>query len=58
MLASLGIPEDRARRYCDRIQCCEYLLVLKGKDEEIQNAEVILKKHDINYWGIYELPQV
>lgn len=58
VLASLGIPEDRARRYCDRIQCCEYLLVLKGKDEEIQNAEVILKKHDINYWGIYELPQV
>ncbi len=58
VLACLGISEDRARRYCDRIQCCEYLLVLKGKDKEIQSAEVILKKHDINYWGIYELPQV
>nr|WP_322665606.1 hypothetical protein [Dendronalium sp. ChiSLP03b]MDZ8208696.1 hypothetical protein [Dendronalium sp. ChiSLP03b] len=57
VLAGLGIPEDRARHYCDRIQCCEYLFVLKGKDEEIQSAEPILREHEIQYWGIYEPPQ-
>lgn len=54
VLARLGIPEERARRYSDRIQSCEYLLVLEGTDDDIRSAETILRKSDIQYWGIYE----
>ncbi|MEH2249035.1 hypothetical protein [Nostoc sp.] len=24
---NVGIPEEPAKRYCDRIDCCEYLLM-------------------------------
>jgi hypothetical protein len=56
LLAGLGIPEERARRYSDRIQSCEYLLMLTGKEEEIRNAQTILQKQNIQYWDIYQPP--
>jgi Heat induced stress protein YflT len=57
VLAGLGIPEERARHYSDRLQMGEYLLVLDGTDEEIHRAETILRERDIQYWGIYDSPQ-
>lgn len=56
VLASWGIPKERARRYSDRIQSCEYLLRLKGKHEDIHNAQTILQEHGIQYWDIYNPP--
>lgn len=55
VLTRLGIPEERARCYGDRIQYCEYLVMLEGTDDDIRSAETILSKCDIHYWGIYDL---
>lgn len=53
-LADLGIPEDRARVYSDRLQQSHYLLILEATEVEIHRAEAILRKRDIQNWGIYD----
>ncbi|MBF2008444.1 MAG: general stress protein [Chlorogloeopsis fritschii C42_A2020_084] len=53
-LAGLGIPEERARVYSDRLQMGDYLVIVNGSDDEIHRAEGILKQQDIQYWGIYQ----
>ncbi|GAB1544961.1 general stress protein [Scytonema sp. NUACC21] len=55
-IANLGIPEERARIYSDRIHQSELLAILEGTDEDLQTAERILKDRDIQYWGIYDSP--
>ncbi len=55
-LVSLGIPEERARFYSDRLQMGQYLIFLDGTGDEINQAESILKKRQIDYWGIYNAP--
>ncbi|MFN6565404.1 MAG: hypothetical protein RMY28_037160 [Nostoc sp. ChiSLP01] len=52
-LGDLGIPEDRARVYSDRLQQSYYLLILEGSEEEINRVEPILRDRGIEYWGIY-----
>jgi hypothetical protein len=56
-LTDLGIPEERARVYSDRLQQSYYLLILEGNEEEIHRAEAILREQGIQYWGIYDSPQ-
>ncbi|MCC5621755.1 general stress protein [Nostoc sp. CHAB 5715] len=56
-LGDLGIPEDRARVYSDRLQQSYYLLILEGSEEEIHRAEPILRDQGIEYWGVYDSPQ-
>lgn len=56
-LGDLGIPEERARVYSDRLQQSYYLLILDGTEAEINRAEPILRKQGIEYWGIYNTPQ-
>jgi len=52
-LVGMGIPEDRARNYSDRIDQGDYLVMVTGTDEEIQRAQSILSPRGINDWGIY-----
>lgn len=52
-LVGLGIPEDRARNYSDRVDQGDYLVMVTGSDEEIQLAQSILSPRGINDWGIY-----
>ncbi|WP_066380145.1 general stress protein [Anabaena sp. CA = ATCC 33047] len=56
-LVSLGIPENRARVYSDRLQQSYYLLILNGTDSEIHRVEDSLRQHSIQNWDIYDLPQ-
>jgi hypothetical protein len=56
-LGDLGIPEERARVYSDRLQQSYYLLIVDGAEAEIQRAEPILRNIGIEYWGIYHSPQ-
>ncbi|WP_341529538.1 general stress protein [Nostoc sp. UHCC 0302] len=56
-LTDLGIPEERARVYSDRLQQSYYLLILEGNEAEIHRAEAILREQGIQYWGIYDSPQ-
>jgi hypothetical protein len=55
-LVGLGIPEDRAKAYSDRVSQGEYLIMVDGSDEEIRRAEMILNRRGIQDWGIYDAP--
>jgi hypothetical protein len=55
-LIGLGIPEDRAHLYSDRVAKGEYLVMVEGSDSDINLAESIFSKHHIHEWYIYDLP--
>lgn len=54
-LIGLGIPEDRAKVYSDRVSRGEYLVMLRGTEREIQRAEATLSRQGIREWGVYDL---
>ena len=56
-LIGLGIPEDRAKGYSDRVSRGEYLVMVEGSDAEIDRAASILSHRGIQDWGIYEAPR-
>ncbi|AFY80462.1 DUF1269 domain-containing protein [Oscillatoria acuminata] len=55
-LAGLGIPEERAKIYNDRLSQGHYLLIVEGSVYEIERAEEILTGRGIQEWGIYHFP--
>jgi uncharacterized protein (TIGR02271 family) len=55
-LVGLGIPEERARVYNDRVSAGEYLVMLDGTDTEIAQAEGVLRHRGIKEWGVYNIP--
>lgn len=57
-LVGLGIPEERARVYGDRVERGGYLVIVNGSDQEIARAEAILHNRGIEEWGIYNSPAV
>lgn len=57
-LVGLGIPEERARVYNDRLSRGDYLVIVDGTDDAIRRAEAILSNRGIQEWGIYDAPNV
>ncbi len=55
-LVGLGIPEERARVYNERIERGDYLLILDGTEASINGAEVIVKNRGIEEFEIYNAP--
>ncbi len=55
-LVGLGIPEERARVYNDRVERGQYLVMIDGTDAEIAKAEAILRHGGIEEFGIYNHP--
>lgn len=55
-LIGLGIPEERARVYNERVQRGDYLVIIDGTDAEIAQAEAILRKGGIEEFGVYDHP--
>ncbi len=55
-LIGLGIPEERARVYDERVKRGQYLVILDGTDAEIAAAEAILRQRGIEEFGIYDHP--
>jgi len=55
-LIGLGIPEDRAHLYSDRVAKGDYLVIVEGSESDIALAESILNNHGIDNWYIYDLP--
>lgn len=55
-LVGMGIPEDRARIYSDRVARGDYLVMVDGTEEEIRRAENILAGRGIQEWGVYDRP--
>ncbi len=57
-LAGLGIPEERARVYNDRLTRGHYLVIVDGTEDEIRRAEAILNHRGIQDFGIYDVSDV
>lgn len=55
-LIGMGIPEERARVYNNRISAGEYLVMVDGTDTEIAQAQAILSHRGIEEWGVYDVP--
>ncbi|MEH2324813.1 MAG: histidine kinase [Nostoc sp.] len=55
-LVGLGIPEERARVYDERVKRGHYLVILDGTDTEIARAEAVLHQSGVEEFGIYENP--
>lgn len=53
-LVGLGIPEERARVYNDRVARGDYLVIVEGTEDEIRRAEAILNRRGIQDFGIYD----
>ncbi|MEO8890234.1 MAG: general stress protein [Coleofasciculaceae cyanobacterium] len=55
-LIGLGIPEDDARNYNERISRGHYLVMIEGTDAEIARAQAILHRGGVEDWAIYDIP--
>ncbi|MBN4001668.1 histidine kinase [Nostoc sp. LPT] len=55
-LIGLGIPEERARVYDERVRRGHYLVIIDGTDSEILRAEAILNQQGVEEFGIYDHP--
>lgn len=55
-LIGLGIPEERAKVYNDRVSRGDYLVIVEGSEQEIHRAEGILSHGGIEEWGVYNSP--
>ncbi len=57
-LVGLGIPEEEAKAYSDRVERGDYLVLLDGREAEVAKAEIILSKAGVQHWSIYDYPSV
>ena len=53
-LVGLGIPEDKAKIYSDRVSGGSYLMMVNGTDDDIARAERILRDRGIEEYGVYD----
>ena len=54
-LVDLGIPKDKAKIYTDLVEKGYYLLILKIDNHDIRIVQMILHKHNIENWDIYDI---
>jgi hypothetical protein len=55
-LVGLGMSEDRAKVYSDRVAHGDYLVMVEGSEADLALAESIFSNHHIHDWHIYDLP--
>ena len=53
-LVGLGIPEDKAKIYSDRVSSGSYLVMVNGTEDDISRAERILRDNGIEEYGVYD----
>lgn len=52
-LIGLGIPEEDAKVYHDRVSRGEYLVMINGPEAEVRKAETLMKRFDVEEFKIY-----
>lgn len=52
--AGVGIPNERANIYGDRVAKGDYVVMVEGSEAEIRRAESILDSQGIEDWGVYD----
>lgn len=58
VLKSLGIAEESARLYSRHLSDGDYVVTLKGRDQEVLQAASTLGRHGMRQWGIYDVQPV
>ena len=53
-LVGMGIPEEEARAYNDRVARGDYLVLVDGSEAEVAQAETILSRGGIQHWNTYD----
>ncbi|MGF1588956.1 MAG: general stress protein [Pleurocapsa sp.] len=53
-LVGLGIPEEQAKIYSDRVGSGSYLIMVNGTDNDISRAERILRDNGIEDYNVYD----
>ncbi len=56
-LTGLGIPEEDAHAYSDRVSQGDYLVMVEGTQAEIDRASSILQNRGIRHWKVYDISQ-
>ena len=57
-LVGLGIPEDKAKIYSDRVSGGSYLIMVNGTNNDITRAERILRNSGIEEYGVYDASDI
>lgn len=57
-LVGLGIPEEKAKVYEDRIKAGDYLLMVTGTEDRVEKAASILRDRHIQEFEIYDAPDL
>ena len=52
-LTDLGIPEETARIYTDRLHAGDYLVVVDGSEDDISRAQGVFSSRGIQNWGVF-----
>ena len=55
-LIGLGIPEEKAKVYSDRVKGGSFLVIVNGTAAEISRAEAIMQNNGVEEFGIYDVP--
>lgn len=55
-LIGLGIPEEKAQVYSDRVAKGSFLIMLTGTAAEIDRAATIMRNHGVEEFDIYDAP--
>lgn len=56
-LQSLGIPQQQAAAFSDRLINGDYMVIVDGHSEDLDRAESVLTDHDIQAWDVYGIPE-
>ena len=57
-LVGLGIPEYKAQAYNDKLNRGDYIVMVDATDDEVRRAEVILKRHNIQDYDVFDATDV
>ncbi|HEY9603703.1 MAG TPA: histidine kinase [Allocoleopsis sp.] len=57
-LLGLGIPEERAKVYNERVKGGEHLLMVHGTEDDLDRVRDIMRKHNVDEFGIYDAPDL
>lgn len=55
-LVGLGIPEEKAKIYSDRVAGGSFLIMVTGTEKEVRTAEAIMNRYGVEEFGIYNAP--
>lgn len=57
-LLGLGIPEERAKVYNERVKGGQHLLMVNGTEDDLHHARDIMRRHNVEEFGIYDAPDL